>query len=56
MKLLIKNGYIIDPISKLEGIRDILIEDACIRITSYNVCYTKLLRDQWGNHPKFPGH
>ncbi len=32
MKLLIKNGYIIDPISKLEGIRDILIEDACISV------------------------
>lgn len=31
MKLLIKNGYILDPASRTEGVRDILIEDGIIR-------------------------
>ncbi len=37
MKLLIKNGYVIDPVSKFEGIRDVLIEDACISAIGENI-------------------
>ncbi len=31
MSILIKNGYVLDPASRTEGIRDILIEDGIIR-------------------------
>ena len=31
MSLLIKNGYVLDPASRTEGVRDILIEDGIIR-------------------------
>ena len=31
MSILIKNGYVLEPASKTEGVRDILIEDGIIR-------------------------
>lgn len=31
MSILIKNGYVLDPASRIEGVRDILIEDGIIR-------------------------
>ena len=39
MRILIRGGRVVDP-GQWDGVLDILID----RITSYNVCYTKLLR------------
>ena len=37
MSILIKNGYILDPASRTEGVRDILIEDGIIREVSVGI-------------------
>ncbi|MEW6214480.1 MAG: dihydroorotase, partial [Nitrospirota bacterium] len=55
MRILIKNGHIIDPSQKIDGVGDILIEDGKIReVKSHPPQAGSEVRNQQTNPPESP--